>query len=233
MALLHSRRGLVDALELQSNSACLPAPSVAFAPCWRNRWFLPLSEELLVPPIIGGNSVSVKSGRSMGSANMADANLQSRLRMLFLYYLANSNNLLVLGTGNKTELLVGYFTKYGDGASDLLPIGDLYKTQVWEMARDIGVPQEILDKTPSAGLPDVGSDEEELGYKYEELDAVLWGIEHGWDDARASGEAEVSEDGVKGIRLLVRKSAHKRGLGLIPKIGLRTVGIDWLEDRSW
>ena len=88
-----------------------------------------------------------------GRGKMAEANLHSRVRMLLLYQAANAHSLLVLGTSNKTELMTGYFTKYGDGASDMCPLGDLYKTQVRRMAREMGVPDVILGKTPSAGLP--------------------------------------------------------------------------------
>lgn len=83
---------------------------------------------------------------------MAAANLKPRARMMVLYYHANSLNLLVAGTGNRTELLVGYFTKYGDGGVDMLPIGCLYKKQVRMLAEGLGVPPEIIDKAPTAGL---------------------------------------------------------------------------------
>jgi len=182
-------------------------------------------------PIGESCGVVLKTGGEYGG--LADANVHSRIRMVFLYYLANANNLLVLGTGNKTEILVGYFTKYGDGASDMLPIGDLYKTQVRQMAGEMKVPSVIIDKTPTAGLPGVGADEEEIGYSYETLDKVLWGMEHGWDDARIAQESKVGDDDVKKIASRVARNAHKRGLGNIPKIGLKTVGIDWREDKSW
>src|SRR5690606_3611365 len=82
---------------------------------------------------------------------LASANLKPRLRMLTLYHLANTNNMLVVGTGNRSELMAGYFTKHGDGGSDLLPLGSLYKRDVRQLARQIGVPEPIIEKAPSAG----------------------------------------------------------------------------------
>ncbi len=94
--------------------------------------------------------------------------------MMILYYHANNLNRLVVGTGNRTELLVGYFTKYGDGGVDILPIGDLYKTEVRMLASQLGVPNEIIEKPPTAGLWAGQTDEEELGIKYEILDRILY-----------------------------------------------------------
>jgi len=168
-----------------------------------------------------------------GYGGMALGNVQARIRMVFIYYLANGNNLLVLGTGNKTELLLGYFTKYGDGGSDMLPIGDLYKTQVRMLAGDIGVPEEIINKKPTAGLLPGQYDEDDLGYTYEVLDTVLWGIERGLSDDEISEETGIPLRDVHNIHKMVLRSAHKRGIGFVPKIGLRTVGIDWREDRTW
>jgi NAD+ synthase len=100
-------------------------------------------------------------------------NLKARLRMAALYTIANARGILVAGTGNRTELELGYFTKYGDGGVDVLPIGDLYKTQVWELARYLGVPEAVITRTPTAGLWEGQTDEGELGYCYEELDTTL------------------------------------------------------------
>jgi NAD+ synthase len=105
---------------------------------------------------------------------LAKANLNARIRMLVLYYHANSMNRLVLGTGNKSELLVGYFTKHGDGGVDLLPMGDLYKTDVNQIASYLKVPQEIIKKPPTAGLWYGQTDEKELGITYNLLDKILY-----------------------------------------------------------
>ena len=104
---------------------------------------------------------------------MARSNLKARLRMLTLYYFANRFRYLVVGSSNRTELAVGYFTKYGDGGVDICPLGNLVKTQVREMAASLGIPQEIIDKPPSAGLWPGQTDETELGLTYEEIDRYL------------------------------------------------------------
>lgn len=107
--------------------------------------------------------------------DLSIANLKPRLRMLTLYYLANKLNYLVVGTGNKSELTMGYFTKYGDGGVDILPLGDLLKSEVKQLAVELGVPREIIDKAPSAGLWAGQTDEGEMGITYAELDKILSG----------------------------------------------------------
>lgn len=108
-----------------------------------------------------------------GTAKMANGNLKARTRMCILYYHANLMNRLVVGTGNRTELLLGYFTKYGDGGVDIEPIGGLYKTQLRGLSRFMGIPKGIIDKTPTAGLWPGQTDEEELGVSYEMADNIL------------------------------------------------------------
>jgi NAD+ synthase len=136
---------------------------------------------------------------------LAAANAKPRLRMIAWYYLAQTHNYLVLGAGNKTELDVGYFTKYGDGGVDLLPLGDLYKTQVWELARELGVPQEIVERPPTAGLWPGQTDEGEMGITYRELDRILAAIA----TANTSGVDRATLDKVE---RMVARSAHKRAL---------------------
>jgi len=121
------------------------------------------------------------------------ANLKPRLRMAALYYFANKMNYLVVGTGNKTELAIGYSTKYGDGGVDILPIGDLLKRDVIELAKYLGIPDEILDKAPSAGLWKGQTDEGEIGLSYGELDEII------------SGKKENDK-----IKKMIEKSEHKR-----------------------
>lgn len=112
-------------------------------------------------------------------SSLAGMNIQARVRMTLLYHFANTNNAIVLGTGNKTELMLGYFTKYGDGACDVLPIGNLYKTEVWEISEYLGLPQVIVHKTASAELMRNQTDEAEIGMEYHEIDKILKKFEKG------------------------------------------------------
>jgi len=137
-----------------------------------------------------------------GSA-LARANLKPRLRMAALYFISNTRNYLVVGTGNKSECAVGYFTKHGDGGVDILPIGDLLKREVVEIARSLGVPEEIIGRPPSAGLWPGQTDEGELGLSYAELDEALDAIE-------AGRKARVDPAVLGRVRELVRLSEHKR-----------------------
>jgi NAD+ synthase len=136
---------------------------------------------------------------------LAAVNIKPRLRMIALYYLAQSRNYLVLGAGNKTELTVGYFTKWGDGGVDLLPLGDLYKTQVWTLARELGVPREVVERAPTAGLWPGQTDEGEMGITYGELDAVLAAIAVG-------DPSGVRLDALEKVQGMIARSAHKRAL---------------------
>ena len=134
---------------------------------------------------------------------IALANLKPRLRMLTLYYFANNLNYLVAGTGNKSEILIGYFTKHGDGGCDILPLGDLLKTEVRKIAEELRIPREIIEKTPSAGLWKEQTDEGEMGISYEELDKIIEAIE---SDQRE----KVSPKMPTRVEGMIRKSAHKR-----------------------
>jgi len=164
-----------------------------------------------------------------GADRSTAGNVRARVRMVALYQKANSESLLVMGTGNKSEILTGYFTKFGDGGADLMPIGDLYKTEVRELAAMLGIPKRILAKTPTAGLWPGQTDEGELGMPYDRLDMVLLGIEYLLPDDEIARSASVPLKEVARIKGLVDGGAHKRRLGLIPKLAHRTVGIDWRE----
>lgn len=134
---------------------------------------------------------------------LALANIKARLRMTALYALSNRYSGLVVGTGNKTELSIGYFTKYGDGGVDLLPIGDLDKTAVRALARELGVPEQIVARPSSAGLWEGQLDEAEIGLTYEQLDHTL--------AALASGTTEPGDDSaIDRVSALVSASEHKR-----------------------
>lgn len=111
------------------------------------------------------------------SKDLFVANIKPRLRMIVLYFFANKLNYLVVGTGNKSELTMGYFTKYGDGGVDILPLGDLTKTEVYNLAKVLDIPQRIIKKPPSAGLWLGQTDEEEMGIKYKQLDKIITAIE--------------------------------------------------------
>ncbi len=108
-----------------------------------------------------------------GNVKLSKANVKPRIRMLFCYLVANLDKRIVLGTSNRSEILLGYMTKYGDSAADIEPIGDLYKTEVYELARFLEIPEKIIAKKPSAGLWMGQTDEDELGLKYEDLDKIL------------------------------------------------------------
>ena len=139
-------------------------------------------------------------------ARVPMANVKPRLRMTTLYFLANTLNYVVAGTGNRSELSIGYFTKHGDGAADLLPIGHLLKGHVREAARDLGVPESIIDKAPSAGLWAGQTDESELGFSYAELERYL-----------TKGPDDVAPALVMRIERLIRQSEHKRAVAPIPE----------------
>jgi NAD+ synthase len=139
------------------------------------------------------------------AARLAQANLKPRLRMATLYFLATIHNALVAGTGNRSEIAIGYFTKYGDGGVDLLPIGHLLKRDVRGLARSLGVPEPIIDKPPSAGLWLGQTDEAEMGFSYADLEAYL---EEGPDKVPPALALRVER--------LVRLSEHKRRTPPIP-----------------
>ena len=107
------------------------------------------------------------------SFKLAEANVKPRLRMITLYYFANKLNYLVVGTGNRSELTIGYFTKYGDGGADILPLGNLLKNQVKALAEYLGIPKKIINKPPSAGLWAGQTDEKEIGISYPQIDRYL------------------------------------------------------------
>jgi NAD+ synthase len=134
---------------------------------------------------------------------LAQANIKPRLRMITLYYYANKLNYLVVGTGNKCELKVGYFTKYGDGGVDILPLGDLLKSEVKSLAKLVGVPDHIIKKVPSAGLWASQTDEGEMGVTYAELEDFLSKFEKG-----ETPEGEKAEK----IKNMMERAKHKLSL---------------------
>ena len=155
----------------------------------------------------------------------------ARMRMAVLYDHSVRWGGLVVGTSNKTETLIGYTTIYGDNASAFNPIGDLYKTQIRQMAADMGVPERVIGKAPSADLWPGQTDEEEGGFRYEEIDRLLyWMI-----DKRRSDEELVAmgfePEFIGRVERMVATSEYKRQVPPIAKIGPRTAGIDYLYPR--
>ncbi|MFC1674390.1 NAD+ synthase [Candidatus Omnitrophota bacterium] len=136
-------------------------------------------------------------------SKLAKANLKPRLRMITLYYLANTLNYIVCGTGNKSELMVGYFTKHGDGATDILPIGGLLKKDVRRLARQLKIPEWIITKAPSAGLWLGQTDEGEMGISYPELDDILSRMQR-------KRKQFASAKKVNKVKGMIRRSEHKR-----------------------
>jgi NAD+ synthase len=137
------------------------------------------------------------------AGKLAAANLKPRLRMLLLYYFANKLNYLVCGTGNKSEIMTGYFTKHGDGAADIFPIGDLTKTEVRILARELRIPIQIITKPPTAGLWPGQTDEGEMGITYPELDQILERLEK--KKKQISAKAKVNR-----VKAMIKRSEHKR-----------------------
>lgn len=160
-------------------------------------------------------------------------NVMARMRMIILYDQSVAYNGLVVGTGNKTEILLGYTTLYGDAASALNPLGDLYKTQVRQLARAMGVPEPIIQKPPTADLWTGQTDEGELGFTYEEVDKLLYLLV----DQRYSPEdcvqAGFPEAFVREVVRKVQRNHFKRVLPPIAKLSNRTIGYDFLYLRDW
>jgi NAD+ synthase len=156
-------------------------------------------------------------------------NVMARCRMVVLMHQANLMGRVVMGTGNKSELLVGYYTKYGDGGVDFLPIGDLYKTEVRELARKVGVSRRIIEKAPSAGLWEGQTDEGELGVSYDKLDQILLGFEQLISNREISQQTGIDLNIVDMVWRRHLDTVHKRKAPLIPKICSRTIGLDWRE----
>jgi len=160
-------------------------------------------------------------------------NIMARMRMICLYDQSNEKKALVLGTGNKTEILLGYSTLYGDSASAINPLGDLYKTQVWQLAELLKCPKQIIKKKPSADLWSGQTDEGELGFTYREADELLYYM----IDQRYSDD-ELTEMGfapsfIKTIRAKIRFNQFKRVPPIIAKVSNRTINVDFRYNRDW
>ncbi|MBZ4683545.1 MAG: synthase [Fusobacteriaceae bacterium] len=165
--------------------------------------------------------------------NMRKGNKMARERMTILYDMSARENALVLGTSNKTELLLGYGTQHGDMASALNPIGDLYKTQVWALSEYMGVPKEVIEKKPSADLWEGQSDENELGFTYYDADKLLYAM----IDERKTYEELLNEgyerEFIEKLYRKIKFSQYKRKLPVIAKVSSRTIDRDFRYPRDW
>jgi NAD+ synthase len=160
-------------------------------------------------------------------------NVMARMRMVALYDVSAREKALVIGTSNKTEILVGYGTLFGDTASAINPIGDLYKTQIWQLAGELGIPKDIIEKTPTADLWEGQSDEDELGCSYAQLDSLLFRLV---DERRNDEELQklgFSPEFVGRVKGMIQKNQFKRRPPLIAKVSYRTVNVDFRYVRDW
>jgi len=158
------------------------------------------TEKIVLDPIYDKLREILPAGNKI-----ALANIKARLRMLTLYYFANNLNYLVVGTGNKSEIKVGYFTKYGDGGVDILPIGGLLKAEVKKLAKELNIPQEIIDRVPTAGLWTAQTEEGELGITYDDLDRILKAKEEG-----NLANLDLDNKLLSVVEDLINASEHKR-----------------------
>ncbi len=168
-------------------------------------------------------SLGVSTGKT---ETVAYGNIKARLRAVVLYYLANAKQGLVVGTGDKSEIMLGYFTKYGDGACDTQPLADLYKTTVRDLAKHLRLPPRIYSKRASPELWPGQTAEKELGLGYDRLDLILWGLERWMKPEEIAEETGLPLKVVRGVRNRWLASEHKRRPPLALKMGYRTAGMD-------
>jgi len=152
---------------------------------------------------------------------VALGNLKARIRMVVSYFYANTESKLVIGTSNKTELLTGFFTKFGDGACDVAPLGDLYKYNVRQLGRHLGLPPELVEKTPSPGFYKGQTDEGELGCSYDHIDLMLYSWERGYTAGEIAEGLGLDPGLVRRILRRVEENEHKRRLPYIVKVSKR------------
>lgn len=160
-------------------------------------------------------------------------NRMARERMCILFDYSAKEKALVLGTSNKTEMLLGYSTQFGDAASAINAIGDLYKTQVWELSKHMGIPQPLIDKKPSADLWEGQTDESELGFSYKLADEILYDLVDKKEKKEDIVKNGYPEDIVNKVIWKIKMSQYKRKLPLIAKISTRTIGREFRYPRDW
>ena len=168
-----------------------------------------------------------------GIDNIRAGNIMARQRMIVLYDLSNRERALVIGTSNKTEIFLGYGTLFGDLACAINPLGDLFKTQVWQLAEALGIPKKLIDKKPSADLWEGQTDEDDFGFTYKRADHLLYFM---IDERRSMTELKAmgfEPELVERVKTMVMKNQFKRRLPLIAKVSNRTVNVDFRYPRDW
>jgi NAD+ synthase len=176
-----------------------------------------------ITPIVETSRIALDAKMAKG---VPWGNVKARLRAMVLYYFANTEHGLVVGTGDKSEIMLGYFTKFGDGACDILPLADLYKTSIRNLARHLGIPERIRVKASSPELWPGQTAEKELGLSYEKLDRILWGLERWMTPEEIADETGSKLVLVRKVRERWLRSEHKRRPPLAFKLGYRTAGDD-------
>ena len=162
---------------------------------------------------------------------LCKGNIKARTRMIFLYYYANHQARIVSGTSDKSETYMGYFTKWGDAAADITPIIDLYKTQVRQLAMQLGIPKELALKPSTPSLWPNQTAESELEIKYETLDLILFGLERFMKPQEISEQLGIEQAVVDRVQARILSTEHKRRMPLAPKLGFRTPGNDFRLPR--
>ena len=163
---------------------------------------------------------------------LCKGNIKARTRMIYLYYYANKLNRIVCGSSDKSETMMGYFTKWGDVAADISPIMDLYKTQVRKLAEYLGIPKQLAAKPATPALWPDQLAETELGIQYETLDLILYGLERFMEAEEIAEQLSIETTLVKKIKNRWLSAEHKRRMLLAPKLEYRTVGTDFRLPRS-
>ncbi|MBI3151430.1 MAG: NAD+ synthase [Chloroflexi bacterium] len=171
--------------------------------------------------------------RDPNISKVRKGNIMARARMIVLYDQSEVFKALPVGTSNKTEILLGYSTMYGDSASAINPIGDLYKTQVRQLSRAMDIPAPIIDKAPSADLWEGQTDEKELGFTYDNVDKLLYLLVDQRYSPQEAMEAGFDEKFVNAVTARIRRNQFKRMQPPIAKVSNRTVGYDFLYLRDW
>lgn len=158
---------------------------------------------------------------------LSRGNLKVRIRMLTLYYYANNQNYLVAACSDKSETMIGYFTKWGDAAGDIAPIADLYKSQVRQLALHLGIPAAVATKPSTPALWPNQTAEEEIGMKYETLDLCLYGLEHFMSTERIAGQLHLPSETISTIKKRWLNTEHKRQMPITTKLEFRTINADF------